>query len=257
MNTESAFDEPSDDGGSARSPFTVLPSASRNQQIRGQLEGLIESGELGPGDRLPSERELSELLGVSRVSVREAIRSLEAVGLVEVHHGRGTFVVESRSGRYAISFGQWLSVHRDEVLELLQVRGALDELAAECAARRDDGDVGRLRAFNAEFRAAGHRDDLTALVACDVAFHDAIADASGSRLLVRLLHELHEVLNESRHATLAPPGRPKASAQEHDAIVAAIAAHDPSSARAAVAEHLSSVRESLTRAAANTTETSA
>lgn len=258
MTKEVAFDENAEDGVTTRPAYTVLPTASRTRQVRDQLEALIERGELQPGERLPSERELSGLLGVSRVSVREAICSLEAVGLVEVHHGRGTFVVESQSDRYAISFTRWLAVHRDEWLELLQVRGALDELAAaQCAAKAAAGDVDALRARNAEFRAAvAVDDDLGRLVVCDVAFHDAIADASASPLLARLLHELHEILNESRHASLAPLGRPEASAREHDAIVDAIAAHDPAAAAAAVVAHLESVRGFLTRQAANQEETS-
>jgi GntR family transcriptional repressor for pyruvate dehydrogenase complex len=226
--------------------YTLLPSVSRTQQVREQLEASIERGDYKPGDRLPSERELVELLGVSRVSVREAIRSLEAVGLVEVQHGRGCFVTSSRSDSYASSFSHWLAVHRDEVLELLKVRGALDELAAElAAAAKDAAEPGRLRELNATFRATDPA-DVETLVARDVAFHDAIAEASGSPLLADLLRDLHETFNESRKATLQPSGRPAASAREHDAIVSAIEAGDPRAARTAVAKHLASVRSSLT-----------
>jgi DNA-binding FadR family transcriptional regulator len=87
---------------------------------------------------------------------------------------------------------------------------------------------------------------VDALVERDVAFHDAVANASGSPLLADLLHELHETMNESRHATLRPPGRPAESANEHDAIITAIERADPRAARAAVAAHLESVRTSLT-----------
>jgi DNA-binding FadR family transcriptional regulator len=231
---------------SRRSAYTVLPAVSRSQHVRDQLEAAIERGDYVAGDRLPSERELMELLGVSRVSVREAIRSLQAVGLVEVHQGRGSFVSASRSDRYATSFSHWLSVHRDEVLELLKVRGALDELAAEAAAqRRAPGSGERLADLNAAFRraaAAGPPADLDELVRRDVAFHDGIAEASGSPLLGGLLRDLHEHINESRRISLGPPGRAEASARQHDAIVAAIDAGDPAAARAAVARHVESVR---------------
>ncbi|HEU4655977.1 MAG TPA: FadR/GntR family transcriptional regulator [Capillimicrobium sp.] len=227
---------------------------SRTQQVRDQLQAAIDRGDYAPGDRLPSERELVELLGVSRVSVREAIRSLEALGVVEVRHGRGCFVATSRSDQYASSFSHWLTVHRDEIFELLKVRGALDELAAESAAATADGGwVGRLRELNDAFRDADP-DDIDALVACDVAFHDAIAEASGSELLADLLRELHETFNESRQATLRPWGRQAESALEHDAIIAAIEGGDAPAARAAVAAHLASVRGSLSKLL-ETTET--
>ena len=227
--------------------YSAFPLVSRTQHAREQLAGAIERGTYTPGDRLPSERELVELLGVSRVSVREAIRSLEAVGLVEVHHGRGCFVATSRSERYATSFSQMLAMHSDEFLELLKVRGALDELAAESAALAPDGEdwPARLRAHNDAFRTTDEG-DIAALVSRDVAFHLAIAEASGSPLLADLLRELHETFHESRHATLEPAGRAAQSAREHDAIIAAIERRDPVAARAAVVAHLESVRVALT-----------
>src|SRR5919109_98344 len=88
---------------------TALPVVSRTRHVREQIEAAIDRGDYAPGDRLPSERELVELLGVSRVSVREAIRSLEALGRVDVQHGRGCFVATSRSDRYASSFAHWLA----------------------------------------------------------------------------------------------------------------------------------------------------
>lgn len=244
--------EPGGDG--QRAGYIALPLVSRTQHVRDQLEAAIDRGDYKPGDRLPSERELVELLGVSRVSVREAIRSLEAVGVVEVQHGRGCFVAATRSDRYASSFSRWLAVHRDEALELLKVRGALDELAAEgAAARAEAGDVARLRELSATFRAAtiagngGGAAVLDELVACDVAFHGAVGEASGSPLLADLLHELHETLHESRQAMLAPVVRRELSAREHDAIVEAIAAGEPEAARAATATHIASVRSFLSR----------
>jgi GntR family transcriptional regulator, transcriptional repressor for pyruvate dehydrogenase complex len=231
--------------GAKNAAYTLLSTVSRTQQVREQLESAIDSGHYKPGDRLPSERELVELLGVSRVSVREAIRSMEAVGRVRVVHGRGCFVATSRRDQYATSFGHWLQVHGDEIFELLKVRGALDELAAESAAADADGEwVARLRELNEAFRATDPT-DVDALVAGDVAFHDAVAEASGSALLADLLRELHEIFNESRQATLQPRGRPAQSAKEHDAIIRAIERSDPRAARNAVAKHLEAVRASL------------
>lgn len=232
----------------ARTSLTGIRKTATTEQVRAQIAGAIEAGEFAPGDRLPSEREFVEMLGVSRVSVREAIRALEAVGLVEVFQGRGSFVADTRSEAYANSFRSWLSVHREEVLDLLRIRGALDELAAESAAGRSaeagaEGIVGA----QAEFRAAATaaQPELAELVRRDVAFHDAIATASGSPLLVDLLGDLHSYMAESRQVTLAPQGRAARSADEHDAILIAIQACDPPAARAAAAQHIESVRDAI------------
>src|SRR5438128_5858138 len=119
------------------SPLTTIKRTQRSEEVRLQIEGAIRSGDFAPGERLPSERELVETFGVSRVSVREAIRSLEALGLVRVYQGRGAFVSDRRSG-LGEPLARWLDLHRHEVLELLAVRGALDGYAAQLAAEHFD-----------------------------------------------------------------------------------------------------------------------
>ncbi|HET8894230.1 MAG TPA: FadR/GntR family transcriptional regulator [Gaiellaceae bacterium] len=227
--------------------FTGIKRVQRVQEVREQLEAAIERGDFKPGDKLPSERELVEMLGVSRITVREALRSLEAVGWVEVHHGRGCFVVE-RVDSYRQGFARWLAVHREELLELLRVRGALDGVAAETAAeRRDPEALASLQDAHEAFANAAKQsaDDLDLLCELDIAFHEAIAQASGSALVMRLLRELNRYLAESRMITLAPPGRPARSAREHAAIVEAIVQGRPRQARSAVVRHLAAVREPL------------
>jgi GntR family transcriptional repressor for pyruvate dehydrogenase complex len=234
--------------------YAALPTASRTQGVRAQIKAAIDRGDYEPGDRLPSERELAELLGVSRVSVREAIRALEAVGRVRVQRGRGCFVAETAGSRYVTSFSQWLVVHRDEALELLKIRGALDELAAESAAEvASDAGISRLRTLNADFAAAAD-EGVERLAECDLAFHTALAEAGGGPLLAHVMRELHEAQHESRLAALASPERARASARDHQAIVDAIGDGDPGAARAAVARHVELVREFLA-SGPETTET--
>jgi len=233
--------------GRVRAAFTGIERTNRSQLVRGQIEQAIARGDFGPGDRLPSERELVRMLGVSRVSVREAMRSLEALGLVEVHQGRGCFVSAGHGDGYAAPFAGWLAAHRNEVLELLRVRGALDEVAAERAAERGKREeLERVRAACEAFRrAAEDREPLRRLVELDIAFHEAVASASGSILLANLLRDLNTYLNESRFASLAPAGRPERSAREHERIVEAILAGRSAGARKAVARHLKSVRAAV------------
>lgn len=233
---------------SANAPFSRLSSASRSDQVRDQLEQAIRRGDYAPGDRLPSERELTEMLGVSRVSVREGIRSLEAIGLVEVRHGNGCFVLDP-SRRANRDLARWLEVHREEALELLLVREPLDELAAALAAERAGARaIAALRKAHEAFAKEAAREGdprLEVLTDLDIRFHVAVARASGSDLLLDLLEDLHKHLHESRRAGFESPPRPATSAQEHGAILAAIEARDAAAARAAVARHIDGVRALL------------
>ena len=226
------------------SPLRTIKRTQRSEEIRRQIESAIKNGDFGPGERLPSERELVETFGVSRVSVREAIRSLEAIGLVRVYQGRGAFVNDRRSG-LGEPMARWLDLHRDEVLELLGVRGALDEYAAALAAEvHDVTKIAAITAAHEAFTAAVASEASAAdLVPLDIDFHIAIAEASGNRLLYDLLADLHSYLAESRYLALVPPGRPARSAEEHAAIVEGIVAGDAPAARRATSSHIAAVRE--------------
>jgi len=239
-----AAPKPAAASGAPSSPLRTIKRTQRSEEIRRQIEDAIKGGDFGPGERLPSERELVETFGVSRVSVREAIRSLEAIGLVRVYQGRGAFVNDRRSG-LGEPMARWLDLHRDEVLELLGVRGALDEYAAALAAERQDvPKVDAIGAAHEAFTTAAAGEASAAdLVPLDIDFHIAIAEASGNRLLYDLLSDLHSYLAESRYLALVPPGRAARSAEEHAGIVGAIVAADPSAARHATSRHIAAVRE--------------
>lgn len=227
-------------------PLTAIKRLQRSEEVRRQLEEAIRRGDFAPGERLPSERELVETFGVSRVSVREAIRSLEALGRVKVQQGRGAFVTDRRSG-LGEPLARWLEIHQDEVLELQGVRGALDELAAESAVEHYDPEkvAAIVRAHEAFSDAVESGVSTDELVGLDIDFHVAVAEASGNRLLYDLLSDLHTYLAESRHLVLAVPGRAEQSASEHGRIVEAVLARDAALARAATSRHIYSVREFL------------
>lgn len=226
------------------SPLRTIKRTQRSEEIRRQIEAAILNGDFAPGERLPSERELVETFGVSRVSVREAIRSLEALGFLRVYQGRGAFVTDRRSG-LGEPMARWLDLHRDEVLELLGVRGALDEYAAQLAVENfDPAKVQDIVAAHEAFVAVVAEDAAaTDLVPLDIDFHIAIAEASGNRLLYDLLSDLHSYLAESRYLALVPEGRPQRSAAEHALIIEAIQARDAAMARLATSRHIAGVRE--------------
>jgi DNA-binding FadR family transcriptional regulator len=231
--------------------FKNIKAVNRSVEVKTQLIKAIESGQFGPGEQLPSERDLGEAFGVSRVSVREAIRALEALGLVEVFHGRGCFVSRGPVERYPRTLVQWLQLHRTEVIELLKVRGALDALAsAEAASHGSTAQHERMRELADTFARAAQREPLPLdeLVDVDVALHLTIAEASGSALLRELLGNLNDQLTESRRLTFALPGRLADSIRDHTEIVSAIASRDAGRASAAATRHMASGQEALVNA---------
>lgn len=228
--------------------FEALPSTNRSQAVRDQILEAITAKRFAPGDKLPSESKLGDSLGVSRVSIREAMRSLQAIGMVEIQQGRGSFVAEGPRDRYRTPFAEWLEVHREEVLELMKVRGALDELAAaEAAHCADETQVAAISEAHDAFSRAVRDEAATIddLIDADVGFHLAIARASGSELLVHLLADLNKLFVESRHALFAVSGRASCSVREHEVVVEAIGSGHSENARSAAARHLQSTRDTL------------
>lgn len=225
--------------------FTSVRRVRPTHHVREQLLAAIERGDYPPGSALPSERVLCETFGVSRVSVRQAIAGLESTGLVRVEHGKGVFVRDSANDAYVGPFSRYLSMHRDELVELLKVRGALDELAAaEAIEHGTEEGLAAMVAAERAFREAveAGETNLSKLSELDIAFHVSIAALSKGDLLHLLITELNNVLKESRRVTLSRPGQLQRSAVEHQTIAEAIVARDVEAARRAVQEHLRPIR---------------
>lgn len=232
--------------GSVPAEFTSVHRVRPTQHVREQLLAAIERGDYPPGSALPSERVLCETFGVSRVSVREALAGLESTGLVRVEHGKGAFVRDSANDSYVGPFVKYLNMHRDELVELLKVRGVLDELAAaEAIEHASDEDLTQMLNAELAFRTAveSGETNLNKLSELDVAFHVSIASLGKGELLHLLITELNQVLKESRRVTLSRPGQLQRSANEHKDIAEAIVARDTESARQAVQHHLHQIRK--------------
>jgi GntR family transcriptional repressor for pyruvate dehydrogenase complex len=226
----------------------IRPLALKERVIN-QLTRLIEEGDLHPGDQLPSERELSEELQVSRSTVREGVQFLQAVGLVEIRHGSGTFVrLAADPGKLRGEWREWTIRHSERIRDLLEIRRGLEPFAAELAARRaGPADLEAMEDALARMEPAVTRPNVTALVQADAAFHHAVCAASGNPALAEFADALGEQLMRERGATWDLPDRPKRSLSEHRAIYQAIRAGDPEGARESALEHLISVERDLDR----------
>lgn len=218
------------------------------EQAKRQLLALIENGSLQPGDRMPSERDLSEQLGVSRGTVREAVQFLQALGLLEVRHGSGTVVSRQSHDRHALQtlWRDWTAGNVDRIRELLEVRRGLDAFATELAARRQIPEALQAMADAIEqMRIAVRDEDVTAGVQSDVAFHRAVGEATGNVALVDLVDSIGGQLVPERAAVWSTPSRPQRSLDEHTAIYDAVRSGDPARARAAALAHLQSIEHEI------------
>lgn len=212
-----------------------------------QIIALIESGKLKSGDQLPGERELVEQFRVGRATVREALRILESQGVIAVRPGKGAFVtgdVASLTGHEAIML--WLREHSDEILDLLEIREALERRAAYLAARRADGKLimemqERLR----EAERCVDEGDYNRLGHVDHQFHRLLAKASGNPILSQIIDAVSEFMLSPRRSIQRLPGRGKISLEEHRAILNAIKEGQPEAAEQAVVAHIKSVREAI------------
>lgn len=219
----------------------VQPRESLTQRIVTAIEELMEKECLSAGDRLPPERALASMLGVSRPALREAVKVLEARGHLTVRHGVGVFVGASRGDEFVLGFSQ-VPV---SIAELFAMREVLEEPAAAWAATAaTPDDLERLRAALDAVGEARHPDvDYERLAKLDAEFHMLIVEVAKNRFLRQTLDVLQRLLATSMETTLTVPGRLPRSEREHRAIFEAIARGDALSARRSARRHISGARD--------------
>jgi len=217
------------------------------EEIADRIRVLILDGTLPAGEPLPAERLLASRFAVSRGSVRDALRLLETIGLLETRHGQGTFPRELDVDRLVAPLASILTYRRDLSEELLDVRRMFEPAVARFAATRiteeDLADLQRILDTQRRKLKAGE-----ATLVEDTAFHAALARATRNRVVMRLMETLNDLLIESRRATLRQKGRPERSIQGHEAVVAALRRRNPEAAARAMRSHIDQIAELLQRA---------
>lgn len=214
------------------------------EQIVAQIEAQIVSGALKLGDKLPPERELAEQFKVSRTAVREAVKSLQEKGLVEVLPGRGTFIINAISKATSESLELMMKISSSSqagFTELFEFRNVLEpELAALAAMRRSDDDMAALRQAVESMDAS--MDDMEAYIVADNLFHQSIARATQNSLFAQLLDPVIDLLIEQRKANfLAGVQSPQRAQHYHKKIFDSILHGNPDDARNAMKSHLAQV----------------
>jgi GntR family transcriptional repressor for pyruvate dehydrogenase complex len=225
--------------------FGTVTRDALPDQIAARLIDLITERQLKAGDRLPPERELAATMGVSRSSLREALRALAMLGVAEMRQGDGTYLTALRPDTLMRPVGLVLALSDSGLEELFEARKLVEPgLAALAAGRIDDEEAAELCRLAQSSPAV--LDDAEAFMWADIELHARIARAASNVVLERLLDSIAGMGIASRRRTgrLAPVR--EQSARDHREIAAAIAARDADAAHAAMLRHLENVERAVT-----------
>jgi GntR family transcriptional regulator, transcriptional repressor for pyruvate dehydrogenase complex len=213
-------------------------------EVASQIHRLIAAGRLEPGDRLPPERELAEMFGVSRTSVRDAIRVLEMRGLVEPRHGEGTLVKQIPIDAIISPLADALAASKDLTADLFDMRRMLEPpLARVAALRATDDDIRAMVEIlgrQAERVRAGG-----IAIEEDNAFHYRIATAAKNQVVLRVIDVVMDLLRESRARSLQGAGRAEKSLAGHRRILSAVCDRKPDEAAEAMRLHIEEIEHVL------------
>lgn len=211
-----------------------------SQAVAKQLQKMIRNGELATSERLPSQRALAERLGVSRPSLREALMTLETLGLIRTYPGRGTFVSNPQD-QTGDQVANWRYSKEYSIADVFEVRLLLEgQLARHAAESATLADISQLTATTDRMEAAWERGDLIANVDEDQLFHQHIASKSQNILLQQTYDSLGDLLTETQRQPIPFTAleRMADSIKEHREIISAIHARDADQAQAAMIRHI-------------------
>jgi GntR family transcriptional repressor for pyruvate dehydrogenase complex len=231
-------------------PFQKIDAAKLSQSVVTQIELLILRGILRPGERLPSERELSDRLGVSRPSLREAVAELQERGLLDSRPNAGIFVADVLGSAFSPALIGLFASHEEAVFDYIAFRRDMEALAAERAARlASDTDLAVINTIFAKMEAAHLKRDPADESELDANFHMAIIEASHNVIMLHMLRSMYDLLRRgvfyNRQMMFKNRATRDQLLDQHRAINAAIQARDPAAARASVEAHLTFVERSM------------
>lgn len=222
--------------------YTPIQPARLYEQIVQQIEARILRGEIKLGDKLPPERELAEQFGVSRTAVREAVKALIQLGLIDAQPGRGTFVISRSPNGVRDIMDHILKVDLDEgTRNLVEVREILEpEIAALAALRSRPENLAAMQAALLEMESS--LDDIDRFIEADLDFHLALAEGARNPLILALIDNLVDILRSARRRIALVTGGILRAQEHHRRVYLAVAQGDPAAAREAMQMHLEQVR---------------
>ncbi len=232
-------------------PFQRIEAEKLSHSVVKQIEQLILRGILRPGERLPSERELSERLGVSRPSLREAVGELQTRGLLTTRAGAGIYVADVLGSAFSPALITLLSAHEEAVFDYIAFRQDLEAIAAERAATQgSDTDLKVIDAIFRKMEAAHRKRNPADEAFLDAEFHLAIIEASHNVILLHMMRSTFDLLKQgvffNRQQMFKNRTTRDMLLDQHRAINAGLQERDAAAAKAAVVRHLDYVKEEMT-----------
>ncbi|SEQ12922.1 FadR/GntR family transcriptional regulator [Thalassovita taeanensis] len=231
-------------------PFQKVQPEKLSTAVTRQIELLILRGILRPGERLPAERELSERLGVSRPSLREAISALQDKGLLTTKAGAGIYVADVLGSAFSDALVKLFASHDEAVFDYISFRRDMEGLAAARAARlASDTDLRVIQTIFDKMETAHSKRDPADEARLDADFHLSIIEASHNVVMLHMMRSMYQLLREgvfyNRQIMFRQRTTRDTLLDQHRAINAALQARDPEAARTAVEAHLDYVKASL------------
>ncbi len=228
--------------------FRPVKTKKVYEEIIGQIKKLIIDGKLQPGDKLLSERELSEQLNVSRASVREAFSALGMMGIISIRPGEGSFVRQVSFEGMLEPLSFILQMEIDDIMQLLEVRKILEvETAALAALRAGPEDLKDIHGAIVSMLDELKRGEIGDTA--DASFHFAVAKAANNPILIKVMNAISDLMNtafrSSRQKLFLIENMPLVLYNAHYEIYEAISAHNPSLARLKMREHLTMVEDAM------------
>jgi len=210
------------------------------QSVAREIQAMIQSGSLKAGDKIPSQRVFSQKFGISRASLREALLTLETLGLLKTEAGRGTFVSGGPSSA-SNHMGPWRYSDIYSVFDVFQTRIMLEgQIAGLAAGRLMANQLDQMERATQRMEECWESQDLLANVEADLEFHAIIASACSNAMLRALYDTVKDQLTETQRQPIpiTDPARMKASISEHRSIIAALRANDPARSKAKMETHI-------------------
>ena len=228
--------------------FSPISQARTANEVCSQIEELILEGVLRVGDKLPSERELSDQLSVSRPVLRDALKELEAKGLLATRHGGGTHVADVIGDVFSKTMLELIAAHPKATADYLEYRREVEGIAATFAAQRaTDNDRNILTDIMNRMRAAHEKSDYREEAALDIEFHQAICECAHNVILLHTLRSCYRLLANgaffSRSLVYGFPGARDKLLMQHEAIYSSIMDGDPEAARISAQAHMEFVEK--------------
>lgn len=226
--------------------FGTVERSALPDQIAERILQMITDRELRPGDKLPPERDLSAMMNVGRPALREALRALSLMNIIEIRQGTGAYVTQLDTAQLVQHLDFVFSLNDAAIMDLFDARKIVEAGIAELAAQRTtDEDIALLEACLQKSADSAHDPEL--FLHADLELHVLIATIAGNPILMRFIESIHQLGLASRRRTGRLGGVIDQSMSDHHRIIEALKARDPQAAREAMLAHLGNVEEKLRR----------